>query len=67
MTSMTAEQKTHIDSLEYEDLLRGVRFAPIGDPMFQGETGAYWMAQLKAKRPSDAEAAGISKRIGWDR
>ena len=31
--------KRHIDNLTYGQLLSRWRFAPIGDPWFQGETG----------------------------
>lgn len=64
---LTPETKAHIDAMNYERLLRQVRYAPIGDPWFQGETGKYWgerMAELKAADPGEAVAA--SKRIGWD-
>ena len=53
---MTPEQKAHIDSLSVHDLLEGVRYAPVGSPWFQGETGAYWMARLKELRSQDQGA-----------
>jgi len=64
---LTPENKQHIDNLSYEQLLRHNRYAPVGDPWFQGETGSYWskrMAELRAADPGGAVAA--SKRIGWD-
>ena len=39
---LTEENKNYIDSLSYESLLHKWRFAPIGDPMFQDETGKYF-------------------------
>ena len=63
---LTEQNKQHIDSLSYEGLLSRWRFAPSGDPWFQGETGKYWgerMATMKAADQSEAVAA--SKRIGW--
>ena len=64
---LTPENRAHIDSLSYEGLLRHNRYAPVGDPWFQGETGDYWlkrMAELRDADPGGAVAA--SKRIGWD-
>jgi hypothetical protein len=63
---LTAENKNHIDSLSYEELLSHWRFAPSGDKWFQGETGEYWgkrMAELKASGQVDHVAA--SKNVGW--
>ncbi len=64
---LTPENKTHIDGLSYEELLRHNRYAPPGDPWFSGATGTYWikrMAELRAADPGAAVAA--SKRIGWE-
>ena len=60
------EMKAHIDGMNYKTLLRRWRFAPSGDPMFQGETGDYWgrrLAELRARDPGAAVEA--SKDIGW--
>lgn len=62
---LTEENKKHIDNLSYEGLLSKWRFAPVGDPWFQGDTGKYWgerMAELKAKDPGRAVA--VSKSLG---
>lgn len=64
---LTEEHKAKIDGMSYEALLRHWRFAPPGDPWFQGETGEYWgnrMAQLRRDDPDGHVAA--SKAIGWD-
>ena len=61
---LTDKNKTHIDEMSYEGLLSHWRFAPSGDPWFQGETGKYWgkrMGELKSKDPAGAVAA--SKRL----
>lgn len=61
---LTAENKKYIDSLSYKDLLTQWRFAPVGNPWFQGETGKYWgdrMAELR----STVDHVGISKEMGW--
>lgn len=65
---MTQETKRQIDEMKYEDMLCLWRFAPIGHPMFQGETGNYFSESMKLKRSniSDMEHTEISKRIGWN-
>ena len=67
---MTVEEmKNWIDTASYEDLLRKNRFAPAGDPFFQGEVGDYFLKIMAAKRyeVGDGEHVRASKRIGWDR
>ena len=58
-----------IDGASYEELLKIWRFAPVGDPLFQGEVGSYYSKQLAKKRELlDADmTVKISKRIGWVR
>lgn len=66
--TLTSENKQHIDGLSYYSLLDRWRFAPAGDPWFQGETGDYWakrMAELRAQDPDGHVQA--SKAIGWRR
>lgn len=63
---LTPENKAIIDGKNIEQLLQKVRFAPIGDPWFQDETGDYWlkrMAELRDANPGAYVAA--SKNIGW--
>ena len=64
---LTKENKKHIDSLSYEQLLSQWRFAPSGNPWFQGETGDYWGSVMNKKKDEigQVEAANISKDIGW--
>jgi hypothetical protein len=65
---MTEEQKRWIDNASYETLLRKWRFAPVGDPMFQGEDGAYYSKVMFAKRDAAPDAAvRASKNVGWER
>ena len=67
---MTNEMKSHIDGLSYESLLYKWRFATIGDPMMQDETGAYWGERMKYLRSlpgGDEENARASQSIGWER
>jgi hypothetical protein len=54
--------------MNYEQMLRRWRFAPIGDPLFQGEAGEYFAEAMKTKKSqlSDDEQVRISKEIGWE-
>lgn len=65
---LTSELKSKIDSLDYESLLYKLRFAPMGDPMFQGEVGEYYikrMSELK-EQIGHEKAVEASKSIGWE-
>lgn len=62
---LTPENKDAIDSKDYHALLTGWRFSRMGDPWFQGETGAYWGKRMTELR-SQVDHAAISKDIGWD-
>lgn len=65
---LTEERKAHIDSLSYEGLLQKWRFAPVGDPWFQGETGTYWGERMgKVRSQNEGGAVAASKRIGWEK
>lgn len=63
------ELKAQIDTMSYEDLLRLWRFAPAGNPLFQGEVGQYYSKVMAKKKNEIGSAAAVaaSKRIGWDR
>ena len=65
---MSPEVKAQINAMSYEALLRKVRFAPIGDPLFQGESGEHIMrrmAALRAQPGGQERHVAASKRIGW--
>ena len=64
---MTPGQKQWIDSASYESLLSKWRFASVGDPMFQGDTGTYYAEVMARKREEvgNAEHVRASKSIGW--
>ena len=65
---LTPENKQHIDEKDYRSLLSHWRFAPSGDPWFQGETGRYWserMAELRSRPGGNSEHVVASKNIGW--
>lgn len=64
---LTPENKASIDARSYEGLLSHWRFAAVGDPWFQGETGKYWSARMAELRAAGANHVGASKTIGWDK
>ena len=65
---LTKELKEQIDSYDVYTLLYKVRFAPIGDPMMQDESGKYWIKRLAEKRDeNNAAYVQASKTMGWDK
>lgn len=63
---LSDENKATIDAKSHYELLDHFRFAPTGDPWFQGDTGQYWqerMAEMRSKDPAGAVAD--SKALGW--
>lgn len=64
---LTAMNKTCIDGMSYEELLRKWRFAKLGNPWFQGATGDYWGTVMEKKKNElkGYQAVAISKNIGW--
>jgi len=63
--NLTEENKKHIDSLHYEELLSHWREAPIGDKWFEGETGEYWGKRMAELRKQGVDHTAASKNIGW--
>jgi hypothetical protein len=64
---LTPATKKRIDGLTYFRLLRVWRFAAVGSPWLEGETGQYWrerMAQLRAADPAGAVADSKSLGLG---
>ena len=61
---LTPENKRTIDAYSYGDLLSHWRFAPAGDPWFQGETGNYWSMRMYEKRGQDPDPVAVSKALG---
>ena len=61
--------KSWIDNASYTQLLEKWRFAPFGDPFFQGEAGDYYSEVMKNKKKEVGDAAHVtaSKAIGWER
>lgn len=64
---MTDEQKRWIDKADYEELLQRWRFAPVGNPLFQGDTGEYYRKIMTKKKQQICVSARVqaSKAIGW--
>lgn len=66
---LTPELKAQIDATSYEALLSRWRNGPLGDEMFQGESGKYWakrMAELRSAPGGNDRHVAASKSIGWD-
>jgi hypothetical protein len=66
--NLTHENKAFIDSLSYRSLLYNWRFSPMGEPMFQGETGEYYskrMRELRNQPGGDELHISTSKSLGW--
>ena len=62
------QTKKRIDEMNYEAMLSRWRFAPSGDPMFQGAVGDYFAKVMAEKRDAPGGAAAhvaASKNIGW--
>jgi hypothetical protein len=65
---MTNEElKKQIDGMNYYALLQLWRFAPSGNPMFEGEVGDYYAKVMNEKRQAvgPAEHTSTSKSLGW--
>ena len=61
---LTPENKARIDNMSHYDLLSRWRFAPMGDPWFQGETGKYWGERMAEKRDENpGQAVANSKAL----
>ena len=67
---LTEENKKTIDAKSYEELLEHWRFAPIGDPWFEGQTGEYWgerMKELRNQPNGQYLHVTTSKKLGWEK
>ena len=63
---LTVDLKARIDGLSYEELLRRWRFAQVGDPLFSGESGGYWLERMRELRAAGVDHAAVSKAVGWE-
>jgi len=57
---VTNQEKKLIDEMSYKDMLSLWRFAHIGHPLFQGDTGDYYMTAMDAKRVAIGNHACVS-------
>ena len=74
-----AEKIAWIDQASYEELLRKWRFAPVGDPWFQGKVGEHYVKMMAERKRAEEVAETLltgketdigcrtSKRVGWDK
>ena len=64
---MEDKDKKWIDNATYETLLRNRRFAPVGSPLFQGDTGDYYSKVMWEKRDklSNEKRVQASKNACW--
>lgn len=65
---LTPELKAKIDAMPYAELLRLNRFAPIGDPMFAGDSGTYILTRMRDMRAAPGGHrlhVSASKAVGW--
>ncbi len=58
--------KDWIDNSSYEELLSRWRFAPIGDPMFQGDIGDYY-SKVMFEKKEHVDHVQASKNVGWNK
>ena len=64
---LTEEMKTKIDIMSLREMLAKQRFASIGDPLFQGDIGEYFLKVMREKKSaiSNDEWSNISRSVGW--
>jgi hypothetical protein len=55
-----------IDTSTYQELLDRWRFSPIGDLIFQGDIGDYYIKIMNEKRAKTDHVAA-SKAVGWNK
>ena len=60
---MTPELKAEIDSQSFQDLLRRWRFSPVGDPIFQGESGECQDHEQERKKEKSGPNRGKKERL----
>ena len=62
---MTEQEKATIDGMTQREMAERWRFAAVGDPLFQGDTGQYFKQVFFEKKGGFTPA--ISKSIGLER
>ncbi len=65
---LTEELKAKIDAMTHYELLDKIRYAKVGDPLMQGDSGGYVILRREILRQRDpAGAVADSKALGWER
>lgn len=59
------ETKSFIDAMSYEEMLRRLRFSPIGDPFFVFDDVTQYFFEVMRKKELSVNKAAISKKVGW--
>jgi hypothetical protein len=63
--NLTPELKKQIDEMSLYDMLYKWRYAPIGDSIFQDESGEYYSTIMNKKKKDDPDCwCAASKRMG---
>jgi len=62
---VTDAQRKQIDAMTQIEMARLWRFHPVGHPIFQGETGAYFKKVFFEEKGGFTPA--ISRELGWER
>lgn len=60
---MTERMKARIDAMSHKDMAWQWRFAPVGSPLFQEDTGEYFKKRF---RELGGWSPALSKKIGRD-
>lgn len=63
--TLTDDVKKQIDAMTYAQLLSRWRFAPIGHPLFEGESGKYFGERMAELRRAGEDHVAASKSLGW--
>ena len=61
---MIQKEKDEIDAMPQSEMCSLWRFARVGHPLFQGDTGDYFAKVMKEKGGMTPK---ISKDLGWDK
>ena len=65
VSNIDPAMKDWIDNASYEQLLRHYRYAPVGSPYFQGETGEHYKKVMAERKRQESNPSQVSKNIGW--
>jgi hypothetical protein len=64
--NLTDELKAEIDKMTIYQMLQRNRFAPMGDEIFMGESGIYFLKRMCELRDANPAAySRASRDLGW--